>query len=864
MSGTNRLKLFISYSHNDENYITEFIKHISTFENQGLINYWYDKRIIPGDQFQYEIDINIENADIICLFVSSNFLSSYACRAEKDRALELENTKGTSVVPIIISSCGWKDEQEFPKKIALPSDGRPVETYDNVADGWHDVYSGLKKVIDKELLLREVVFCDVYASFLKSTEMLTKAHSQKNEVHLDDIFVFPELEKFDELREYDKQESSENIFNELIANSKIVIAGENQSGKTTICKKIILELKERNYFPIYLSNNTTGYVGKIVNKISSAFAQQYNNIDFDNIPRARVVPIVDDFHFAKNKEKHILDLAQFKYQVIVVDDIFCLNLKNEDLVESYKHFRIKELRPSLRDELIRKWTYIGDSNTTIRSDNENGAYKKIDATTELVNISLGKAIGSGLMPAYPFFILSVISTNETFGKTLDSEITSQGHCYQALIYLYLKKEGVKNDDIDTYINFLIECAYFFYIEKMDELPESDFNRFIDQYKKKFNLPIKLETLLSTLNKTQMISVNSFGNHRFCYPYLYYFFVAKYLSEHLKDTNDIIDSILENLHTDENAYIAVFLSHHSKESDILDGILINAFGLFENYEPASLNKNELSFFDENVESIIQEVLPSSSSTAERERARILEEQDGIEDCQDEKKSVSMQDEAFEDHDFSIELRRSIKTVEVMGRIIKSRSGSLDKERLESIFQEGMRVHLRILSSFFDLIKNDEDEIVDYLSSMVKTFLDAKAKKREQSHQTVYAPRDEDVKKLANQIFWNINYGCVYALLNKIIHSLGSNNLTDVVVKVCDEENTPASFLVKHGILMWYNKNLQIGNILDTIVSEKYSETSKRMMKKMIVSHCSLHSIDYKQKQLISNQLGIPPQRLIKQQ
>lgn len=861
MSDINALKLFVSYSHQDSTFLTEFVKHIQPLINSGLIDLWYDKKIIPGHDFQDEIDMNIENADIVCLIVSSNFLASDACLKEKKRALELRNSKGMAVVPIIISSCGWKDDKDIPIKLALPEDGNPVDSYPNYSDGWHAVYSGLKSVIEEEAKTKNINFESEYAIFLRSAGMLTKAHSQKNEVLLDDVFVYPELEKFDELREYDKQESSEKIIDELIVNSKIVIAGENQSGKTTLCKKIILGLRERNYIPIYLSDNTGSYLGKIENKIKTAFGQQYKNFVFEDLPQNRIVPIVDDFHYAKNKEKNITDLEKYQYQVLVVDDIFCLNLKNEDLVGSYKHFKIKELRPSLRNELIKKWTHLTDTNTA-PGNNGNDVYRKIDHTTELVNISLGKAIGSGLMPAYPFFILSVISTNETFGKTLDTEITSQGHCYQALIYLYLKKEGVRNEDIDVYINFLIECAYFFYTERMSALPEAEFNRFIGQYKDKFNLPIKLETLLYTLNKTQMIAVDSLGNHRFYYPYLYYFFVAKYISEHLGSTKEVVESILANLHNDENAYIAVFLSHHSKESEMLDEILLNAYGLFENYIPARLSKDELKFFDMNVESIVQEVLPSSSSTAESERAKLLEVQDEIEQNDSLDQSSENQYDDAEAHEFSIELRRSIKTVEVMGRIIKSRSGSLDKERLESIFQEGMRVHLRILTSFFELIKGGEDEIVDYISKMVKSFLDAKAKLREKDDKVVYSPKDEDVRRLALQTFWHLNYGLVYALLNKIIHSLGSNNLTDIVIKVCDEEDTPASFLVKHGILMWYNKNLQIDNILEALSSEKYSETSKRMMKKMIVSHCSTHAISYKQKQKISGQLQIPSQRLIK--
>jgi hypothetical protein len=83
----------------------------------------------------------------------------------------------------------------------------------------------------------------------------------------------------------------------------------------------------------------------------------------------------------------------------------------------------------------------------------------------------------------------------------------------------------------------------------------------------------------------------------------------------------------------------------------------------------------------------------------------------------------------------------------------------------------------------------------------------------------------------------------------------------IIKVCDSENTPASFLLKHGILMWYDKNLQIDNIAKTLDEDGFSETAKKVMRFMIVNHCSMHSIGFKDKQKIENRLKIPSQKLL---
>lgn len=864
MKQNEKLKLFISYSHLDEEDIKGFMKHIAPLKNNGLIEDWYDRKIIAGQDFQDNIDNNLGNADIVCLFISANFLSSPACMKEKRNALELRKKKGIIVVPIILSACGWQEYKEISSLLVLPTDGQPISNFTDSNNAWNNVYNGLKKVIEEENKIKQLKITEQFLSFLQNTDMLSKAHSQKEKVLLDDIFIYPELEKYDDLIEYEKKESSERLIEDFGDYSKILIAGENQSGKTTLCKKIFMKLREKNFVPVYISDKNNQYKGKIKSKISKAYKKQYETIPIEEIDKQRIVPIIDDFHFAKNKEKHINDLSSYLHQIVVVDDIFSLNFKDENLIRSFTHFKIKEFIPSLRNQLIEKWTNLTDKKNNA-NHNENEIYQSIDNTTELVNTALGKVIGNGIMPAYPFFILSVISTYETFAKPLDQEITSQGYCYQALIYMYLIKQGVKNDEIDIYINFLTEFAFYFYTSKKNELAIDDFNSFMELYLNKYHLPIKQEILLKNLQKTQIIGLDDFNNYTFCYPYLYYFFVAKYLAEHIEDNKKVIDSIISNLHKDENAYIAIFISHHSKNVYVLDEIILNAYSLFDKYNTATLSKEELSFFDEQVDIIIKEVLPPTNVTPEKERVKRLETQDVAEQINiDEKKKIVLEEE--NDNDLAMELRRSIKTVEVMGRIIKNRAGSLKKSRLEFIFEEAMRVHLRILSSFFELIKNDEaqQEIVNFISNRLNKIVEDKEKKDKEKKDKPRPLSQKKLKKLSKVIFWNSNLFVVYGFIYKIIHSLGSNKLTEIIEKVCDNENTPASFLLKHGILMWYNKNLQIDNIVKRIEEGGFSEIAKKVMRFMIVDHCSMHLIGFKEKQKIENKLGISSQRLLIQQ
>ncbi len=418
---------------------------------------------------------------------------------------------------------------------------------------------------------------------------------------------------------------------------------------------------------------------------------------------------------------------------------------------------------------------------------------------------------------------------------------------------------MKTDEVDIYINFLTEFAFYFYTANTNELSTDAFDSFIKSYLNKFHLPVEQQSLLTNLRNTKIIALDSFNNYTFCYPYLYYFFVAKYLAEHASDNEHLIDSIINNLHKDENAYIAIFISHHSNNTYILDELIVNASCLFDKYKPATLSKEELSFFDEQVDIIVKAVLPPTNVTPEQERAKRLETQDAVEESnRDEEKNIVREEEDIDD--LEIELRRSIKTVEVMGRIIKNRAGSLEKARLEVIFEEAMKVHLRLLTSFFELIKQKEEQqgIVDFISKILKKIED---KERTEKAKPL---NQEKLEKLSKTIFWNINFFIVYGFIDKMIHSLGSSKLTTIIEKVCDNENTPASFILKTGMLMWYNKNLMVDNIANKIDEDAFSKTAERVMEFMIVNHCAMHKIGFRDKQKIEQKLGIRSKQLLLQQ
>ena len=223
------IKLFISYSHKDETLVSKFINHLSPLKNNGIISEWYDRKIETGDEFQSDIDNNLENADIICLMISDNFLSSSACIKEKDNALEIKDTRGIRVIPLVLSPCAWTIHKEISELLAIPTDGKPITSYSDQNAGWLDSINWIINVCKSIEKIKSLKIKDQFQDFLDSADILSKSHYNKEILNLKDIFVFPKLKSYD-LEEvshkFDSEEAS-TALPQRIQSLKLPIVGGN-------------------------------------------------------------------------------------------------------------------------------------------------------------------------------------------------------------------------------------------------------------------------------------------------------------------------------------------------------------------------------------------------------------------------------------------------------------------------------------------------------------------------------------------------------------------------------------------------------------------------------------------------------------
>ena len=145
-----KIKIFCSYAHKDEELREELAVHLKPLENEGIVTVWSDRKIISGSMWEDNINTQLNSAQIILLLISPDFLASDYCNIEAKKAIERKNKGECRIIPIILRPSRW--EKTFLTNLkVLPKDGKPVTKWDSEDDAFLDISEGINEVIDEAI-----------------------------------------------------------------------------------------------------------------------------------------------------------------------------------------------------------------------------------------------------------------------------------------------------------------------------------------------------------------------------------------------------------------------------------------------------------------------------------------------------------------------------------------------------------------------------------------------------------------------------------------------------------------------------------------------------------------------------------------
>lgn len=789
ISVATKIKGFISYSHANETLVKELMLKLELLVKGGQLSLWYDRMIDVGTKWEPEIEEQLTSSHLIVFCITKDFLVSDACRSEFRKAIELMKDKNAEIVPIIVDACDWTSEKEISDYQAIPEYGHPVTSFDDRTVAYEQIRAVMAEkiaVLKRRMELRVV---EEHEAVLQSIDpLLALSGAEHLNLKLEDIYVDPELRARHEEGRVTETIVGATLIEKLVSGQRIIVSGESQSGKTSFCRKLCLDLFKKHYLPIYV-DSMDGYNGSLNRQITRLATTQYS--DPECVPESRRVIILDDFYKCRKPAAYLADLPKCCSVLIILDDVYDLNMQNAAAFKEYEPYALMPMRAGKRNELIRKWLAVQSEEGHEPFDN----FKSRDRLTSNVEVGLGKMFGKGIIPAYPFYVLAILITSEFGAKPLNQEISSQGYCYQALLYAVLRRVGVNNRHVDMYVNFLTELAYMLFKKGGNcKCTDEELDAFIKDYQKRFNLPLSVNEVLDKLAKGGVF----------------------------------------------RAYIAIFMSHHDRSVEFLANVKDQAEHLFEGTEECYLTAQDLRRFEQQSRSLIQAALPALGVDPEKERERYIE--------RTERREVEVERRSQDDEEEDVSLREliaSMRLCQVLGMILKSRPGSIQKVTQKELVRSTIRVYARIIRKFFDTFKDEASEkaIIDFIAYSI-----TKGKPNA-------SKRESQIRDLATRAFWNLNFVATHNMMIHCVGALGSDELSGVIHEACDDDKEhPLMLMIPFVVDVIFKKRVDVDGMRAAF--PKLPNTVRSMLKLVVARFCAIHHVTYSDRQKVEQLFELP--------
>lgn len=536
-------------------------------------------------------------------------------------------------------------------------------------------------------------------------------HPGKNNLTAEDIFVYPEIER-KSLKSKATTNSAELLDTKKFG-SKIFLIGDDKSGKTFLLNRIFLDAHKLGKYPLYLKANEFKSVSdnEIKAKISSTEKKQYVNSAFTETPKNQNIALIDDADSIpggiKNLSTLITALEKHFSKIIITGTrgIELSELIDSDAAEilrKYVNYEIKSFGYSMRHKLIMNWCNFGSEVET-----KSQLAKKVHELESL----MGGVLGKNLIPSRPIYLIILLQSSER-SQQGELQSSSFSYYYQYLITKGLQQEGVLPDELNETFNYLAHLAWEFKLAGEKEISPSRIRDFNNKFSDKFT-KIDLEKRIRLLVNSKIIRTPD-GHYSFFYPYIYYFFIGKYLADHLHETEiqKTVSNYCRSLNKREHSSSILFLTHHRNDPDVIDQISNCLQECFSEYKPLSLN-GDTEKLNQLVESSTKLVMESPNVALNQEKQRLLADQ--INDAHEES---DLNEDLSETIDLSAKFNTLIKTSEILGQIVKNYYGSIERDKKKIYLSETINAPLRLLRLLFDEIIADPHNFASEIEKQLK--------------------------------------------------------------------------------------------------------------------------------------------------
>jgi hypothetical protein len=296
----------------------------------------------------------------------------------------------------------------------------------------------------------------------------------------------------------------------------------------------------------------------------------------------------------------------------------------------------------------------------------------------------------------------------------------------------------------------------------------------------------------------------------------------------KEIEKHIAEIYNNLDNSQNAYVGIFIVHHSKNIKLIEEVLINTMVLYDEVDEINLTKEEVKHIDDYANKIYSEVIEEYDRSEEK-RKEILVSTDN-----DKENDESVETEEIRKQ--INRLRKAIRTVEVMGHILKNHSAEIEINQLKECFINAVNAYRRICKWFISEFEKAEDVFIDFIVDRIG-----------KSNENLMTR--EEISDFAHRFFVFFYLSIIRSTILGSANALGARNMIKVIQEVAIELNNPFAYCVYLQCKMWYDKELPIEEAKKKYLS--FPVSIQHIMQKLIKDYTDLHHITQKEKTQIAS-------------
>jgi len=426
---------------------------------------------------------------------------------------------------------------------------------------------------------------------------------------------------------------------------------------------------------------------------------------------------------------------------------------------------------------------------------------------------------------------------------MDTSACTHGYFYELLIRAALA-QGRTRTEFDVVTGYLAHLAYRLFTNRTRECSAAEFQKIHEEYEHRYDVTIPFDRFVADLEASSILAVRGSG-YRFRYPYIYYYFVASYVRDHIDDSLVLsqVQDMSRKLFVEEYANILLFLAHLSKNPVIIDSMLEAARSAYAEVSPASL-LDDVKFLDDSMALVGKVVYEEKDPRSTR--IEILRKKDQEEVRHEEAESANHDTDVTDPTrvaaDPTARVNAALKTQQILGQILKTFPGTLEGPRKLEIAKACADLGMRILSAALKGLSDNQEQVIRRTLEVLRK----------------HEPKLDDrmiegvVRGFSLGMAWLLSFG----LIKITSGALGARRLGTTYERMLEADNKPSTLLVHLSLALDHFGDFPLSLVRKLAKEFRKASFAQSLLQLVVVHHFTLFPVAFRVKQKACAAIEVP--------